>query len=188
MQLHLQRMPRMLWHSGAKKERLAVIWARAHRSRTSVSSQSTTCTRMSRSARRTHTTYICRAHLRRNTRTNGISSIDTIARGLNFPSNQTDSIAAAAVVRCTENRLNTIESKLLPSKILFERPKSASDSIAGTIKTALLEEIGGLDVLWTHLDQNCCRMHGVYMRHASTHAATGVASDIYRCSGEVWRP
>ena len=83
---------------------------------------------MSRSVRRTHTTYNGRAHLRRNTRTTGIPSIDTIARGLNFPSNQTDSIAAA-VVRCTENRLYMIESKWLPSEILFERPKSASDPI-----------------------------------------------------------
>ena len=33
---------------------------------------------------------------------------------------------------------------------------------------------------WTKIAAECME----YMRHASTHAATGVASDIYRCSGE----
>ena len=41
-----------------------------------------------------------------------------------------------------------MEPQLLPSEILFERPKSASDSIADTIKTAWLEEVGRWEVLW----------------------------------------
>ena len=59
--------------------------------------------------------------------------------------------------------------------MLFERPKSASDSIAGTIMTAWLEEMGRWEVLWGRWNFRWTKQEAIY-----------IASDVTRFFGVCW--